>query len=101
MCLIGTFETHRSLLFATAYRMLGSAADAEDIVQETYLRFQAAAAQDIRSPRAYLCTIVTRLCLGELNLARRSRECYLDSSRMSRSSSRAVTFRSRRPSSAS
>lgn len=77
MCLIDTFETHRPLLFATAYRMLGSAAEAEDIVQETFLRFQAAAAQDIRSPRAYLCTIVTRLCLDALNLARTSRECYL------------------------
>lgn len=75
MSLIETFEMHRPLLFATAYRMLGSVTEAEDIVQDTYLRFQAA--RDIRSPRAYLCTIVTRLCLDALSAARTTRERYL------------------------
>ena len=61
-----SFETHRAYLFAIAYRMLGSAMDAEDAVQETFLRYQGAAPQPIRSLRAYLATILTRLCLDQL-----------------------------------
>jgi RNA polymerase sigma-70 factor (ECF subfamily) len=76
MNLVDTFEEHRSLLFATAYRMLGDATEAEDIVQEAYLRFQATT-REIRSPRAYLCTIVTHLCLDALHSARITREQYL------------------------
>ena len=64
------FQTYRPLLFAIAYRMLGSASDAEDIVQETYLRYCATPASQIRSPKSYLSTIVTRLCLDELKSAR-------------------------------
>src|SRR5206468_12969359 len=57
-----SFETYRSYLFAIAYRMLGSAMDAEDMVQETYLRYQGTPLDTIRSPRAFLTTIITRLC---------------------------------------
>ncbi len=71
------FETHRSYLFAIAYRMLGSAMDAEDMVQETYLRYQAAKPETIHSLKAYLTTILTRLCMDQLDLARRKRELYV------------------------
>jgi RNA polymerase sigma-70 factor (ECF subfamily) len=72
-----TFETYRSYLFSVAYSMLGSAMDAEDMVQETYLRYQAASPEDIRSLKAYLTTILTRLCVDQLHLARRQREVYV------------------------
>ncbi len=72
-----SFETFRRYLFAIAYRMLGSAMDAEDMVQETYLRYQASPPQDIRSLKAYLTTILVRLCVGQLELAYRQREMYL------------------------
>ena len=72
-----TFEQHRPLLFAIAYRMLGSAAEAEDVMQDAWLRFEAADTKDIRSPRAYLATIVTRLCLNVLESARAQRETYI------------------------
>src|SRR5262245_61511981 len=72
-----SFETYRSYLFAIAYRMLGSAMDAEDLVQETYLRYQATEPATIRSLKAYLTTILTRLCIDQLQLARRKREVYV------------------------
>ncbi|MFN8373734.1 MAG: RNA polymerase sigma-70 factor [Anaerolineae bacterium] len=71
------FETHRSLLFAIAYRMLGSAMDAEDMVQETYLRYQSVPTDSIQSPKAFLTTIITRLCVNQLNSARAQRESYI------------------------
>jgi RNA polymerase sigma-70 factor (ECF subfamily) len=71
------FETYRPLLFSIAYRMLGSATDAEDIVQEAYLRYQATAPDQIASPKALLSTIVTRLCLNQLRSAKAQRETYL------------------------
>jgi RNA polymerase sigma-70 factor (ECF subfamily) len=71
------FESYRPLLFSIAYRMLGSVMEAEDMVQETYLRFCAAPTGDIRSLRTYLCTIVTRLCLDALKSARARRETYV------------------------
>jgi len=74
---VGEFEAQRPLLFAIAYRMLGSAVEAEDIVQETYLRYSEVPASNIGSPRALLTTIVTRLCLNRLNSARRQRESYV------------------------
>lgn len=74
---LDTFETHRTYLFSIAYRMLGSAADAEDAVQETYLRSQSAAPGEVRSPKAYLATIITRHCMDQLQLARRTREVYV------------------------
>src|SRR4051795_10616690 len=54
------FVTHRSLLFTVAYEMLGSAADAEDVVQESWLRWDGADRAEVRDPRAYLVRIVTR-----------------------------------------
>ena len=60
------FETYRPLLFSIAYRMLGSASDAEDMVQETYLRYRTAREAEIRLLKSFLMTVVTRLCLDEL-----------------------------------
>jgi RNA polymerase sigma-70 factor, ECF subfamily len=73
------FERHRSLLFGIAYRMLGEVAEAEDMVQETFLRWQRAQDQekDVKSARAYLTTIVTRLCIDQLGSARHQREQYV------------------------
>ena len=72
-----SFETHRPYLFSIAYRMLGSAMDAEDMVQETYLRYQATPPETISSLKAFLTTIITRLCMDQLHLARRKREVYV------------------------
>src|SRR5947209_12402936 len=72
-----SFETYRSYLFAIAYRMLGSAMDAEDMVQETYLRYQNTPKDSIDSLKAFLTTIISRLCIDQLHLARRQREQYL------------------------
>ena len=71
------FALHRSYLFALAYRMLGSAADAEDVLQDAYLRYAAAPRDDLRVPRAFLTTITTRLCLDRLKAARVTREHYV------------------------
>jgi RNA polymerase sigma-70 factor, ECF subfamily len=70
------FERYRVLLFSIAYRMAGSASDAEDLVQETWLRYQASADQEITSLKAYLTTIITRLALDYLKSARVTREQY-------------------------
>ena len=72
-----SFESHRPKLFAVAYRMLGSASEAEDVVQDAWLRYAAAPRDDVRSPDAYLTTIVTRLCLDRLKSARVAREEYV------------------------
>src|SRR3989440_12263248 len=72
-----SFETYRPYLFAIAYRMLGSAMDAEDMVQETYLRYQGTPKDSIGSLKAFLTTIISRLCVDQLHLARRRREHYL------------------------
>src|SRR4051812_9609459 len=74
-----SFLEHRSLLFAVAYRMLGSVADAEDAVQETYLRWRRAAERgdEIRSPKAWLTTAISRVCLDQLGSARVKREQYI------------------------
>src|SRR3954466_11300504 len=71
-----TFEAHRRLLFSIAYRMLGSASEAEDVVQDAWLRAREDEHADIRSPRAYLTTIVTRLCIDGLRSAERTRMEY-------------------------
>ena len=70
------FEEWRPLLFGIAYRMLGSAADAEDMVQETCLRWIQRDEREIESVRAYLVTIVTRLCIDQLGSARAQRVTY-------------------------
>src|ERR687894_653727 len=71
------FEQHRSLLFSIAYRMLGSVADAEDILQEAYLRWREAPEAEVRSPKAYLSAVVTRLSIDRLRSARAWREEYI------------------------
>jgi RNA polymerase sigma-70 factor, ECF subfamily len=71
------FNDYRSLLFSIAYRMLGSVMEAEDIVQEAYLRWQRAAPDDVESPKAYLSAVVTRLCIDQLRSAQSQRETYL------------------------
>jgi RNA polymerase sigma-70 factor (ECF subfamily) len=71
------FEHYRVLLFSIAYRMTGSASDAEDLVQETYLRYQASEREEIVSLKAYLTTIITRLALDYLKSARVAREQYI------------------------
>lgn len=68
------FEMYSPLLLAIAKRMLGSTGDVEDVVQESYLRYASAAGSDISSLKAYLMTIVTRLCLDQLKSARMQRE---------------------------
>jgi len=72
---LAVFEQQRPRLFALAYRLLGSAADAEDVVQQAYLRW--AGARDVREPAAFLTTVVSRLCLDELRSARVRRERYV------------------------
>lgn len=74
--LLELFHEHRSLLFSIAYRMLGTVADAEDKIQETFLRWQRVSLADIRSPRAFLVTIVSRLCISHLQSAHVQREEY-------------------------
>jgi RNA polymerase sigma-70 factor (ECF subfamily) len=71
------FEAHRALLFSIAYRMLGSASEAEDVVQDGFLRYAASAPADVRSLRAWLGTVVTRLCLDRLKSAHAQRERYV------------------------
>jgi RNA polymerase sigma-70 factor (ECF subfamily) len=71
------FTSTRPMLFAIAYRMLGSVEDAEDLVQDAYLRWQAAPDVDVRAPRAYLATMITRLAINHLRSARHQRETYV------------------------
>ena len=71
------FGRHRSLLFTVAYEMLGSAADAEDVVQETWLRWADVDHAVVRDPRAYLVRIVTRQALNRLRSVARRREDYV------------------------
>lgn len=71
------FVSIRPLLLSVAYRMLGSVMDAEDVVQETYLRWQKASEAEVRSPRAFLTTIVTRLAINHLRSAQSRRETYV------------------------
>jgi RNA polymerase sigma-70 factor (TIGR02957 family) len=71
------FARHRSLLFTVAYEMLGTASDAEDVVQETWLRWADVDHDDVRDPRAYLVRIVTRQALNRLRTLARRREDYV------------------------
>jgi RNA polymerase sigma-70 factor (ECF subfamily) len=70
------FEEHRALLFGVVYRMLGTAADAEDLVHDAYLRWREVDLTAIHSPRGYLLTVATRLAIDHLRSARVRRESY-------------------------
>src|SRR5438128_12604020 len=72
-----TFEPHRRRLLGLAYRMIGSMADAEDAVQETYLRWHAAERSNVLDTRAFLMTTTTRICLDMLTSARARHEEYV------------------------
>ncbi len=71
------FVAHRNLLFTVAYEMLGSAADAEDVLQETWLRWADVVVDEVREPRAYLVRITTRLALNRIRSLARRRESYV------------------------
>src|SRR5262249_24368032 len=72
-----TFEAHRAHLLAIAYRMLGEMADAEDVVQEAWLRWRRADETEIRDPRGWLSAVTVRLALDALRRARARRETYV------------------------
>ncbi len=72
-----TFEPHRQFLVGVAYRMLGSIAEAEDVVQDAFLRWDGIDRTTIDEPRAYLARVVTRLCLDRLKSAQHRREQYV------------------------
>jgi RNA polymerase sigma-70 factor (ECF subfamily) len=71
------FNHHRRLLFGIAYRMLGTVSDAEDMVQETFLRWQQTPETRVQSVKNYLATTITRLCIDHLKSARVRREQYV------------------------
>ncbi|HET9380511.1 MAG TPA: RNA polymerase sigma-70 factor [Streptomyces sp.] len=71
------FVAHRNLLFTVAYEMLGSAADAEDVLQETWLRWVGVDLDEVRNQRAYLVRITTRQALNRLRTMQRRREAYV------------------------
>jgi len=71
------FERHRGHLTSIAYRMLGTLQDAEDAVQETYLRYLRAKDSEIRDLRAWLTRTIARICLDEMGSARARRETYV------------------------
>ncbi len=72
-----TFSEHRNLLFAIAYRLLGSAADAEDVVQDAWFKWSAADRGQVLDPKAYLARIVSNLAMDRLRSTRRQRETYV------------------------
>jgi RNA polymerase sigma-70 factor (ECF subfamily) len=74
--MIESFNTHRPLLFGIAYRMLGRVSEAEDMVQEVWLRWQKQDATEIQSDKAWLVSAMTRLCIDQLRSARHQREDY-------------------------
>jgi len=71
------FEQNRRRLWGVAYRMLGSRGDAEDMVQETWLRWHRAPQEEVRMPQAWLVTTITRLCIDRLRQMRAERESYI------------------------
>ena len=73
----GSFEPLRPKLLRVAYHMLGSVPDAEDVVQEAFIRWMKADRVEVREPEAFLCRTVTRLCLDLLKSAHRQRETYI------------------------
>ena len=77
MSAVDVFEGERSRLFGLAYRMTGSAMDADDIVQDAYLRWEGVETEKVDSPAAYLTTVTTRLAIDRLRSAQRTREAYV------------------------
>ena len=75
--LAAEFATHRQILIGAAYRVVGSVTDAEDVVQETWLRWAAADRSEVRDTRAYLIRIATRLALNRLRQQQARREQYV------------------------
>lgn len=75
--LAAVFEEHRPVLTGVAYRMLGRVADAEDVVQEAWLRWSAESREDVRTPRAFLVRITTRLAIDRLRHVQSRREAYV------------------------
>ncbi|MFG1943418.1 RNA polymerase sigma factor SigJ [Nonomuraea sp. NPDC048826] len=73
---VDDFEAYRPMLLGLAYRLLGSMWDAEDVVQDAWLRWSATDREDVREPRAFLITVVSRLALDQLRSARVKREAY-------------------------
>ena len=74
---LSAFEQNRRRLWGVAYRMLGSRADADDMVQETWLRWRRTDPDEVRTPQAWLTTAITRLCIDRLRQARAEREDYV------------------------
>ena len=74
--MIEQFEKFRPFMFALSYRMLGTATDAEDVIQDAFLRVRTVSAESIRNPKSYFATVVTRLCLNRMS-ASRDRDTYL------------------------
>src|SRR6476660_9971074 len=72
-----TFADHRNLLFAIAYRLLGSAADAEDVVQDAWFKWSGADRSRVSDPKAYLARIVSNLAVERLRSTRCQRETYV------------------------
>jgi len=72
-----SFDPLRPTLMRVAYRMLGSVADAEDVMQEAFIRWMGVDRSEVREPEAFLRRAVTRLCLDQLKSARRQRETYV------------------------
>ncbi|HEV8544525.1 MAG TPA: sigma factor [Verrucomicrobiae bacterium] len=75
---VESFNEHRPILFGIAWRMLGNSTEAEDLLQEAFLRWTRTNPREVRSPRAFLVTVVTRLCLNHLDLARVKKEISFD-----------------------
>lgn len=73
---VDTFNQHRARLYGIGYRMLGSRADAEDMLQEAYLRWHKVDIDRVQAPAAWLTTTITRLCIDRLRQARTEREAY-------------------------
>ncbi len=99
MTTIDVFEAHRPLLLGLARRLLGSTWDAEDVVQDAYLRWSSTARDDVRNARAYLMTTVTHLCMDLRTSARARHETYLEPW-LPETAATSSSVRSRAPSSA-
>ncbi|MFF2556940.1 RNA polymerase sigma-70 factor [Nocardia sp. NPDC058058] len=74
---VDPFVEHRRLLFGTAYQMLGSVADAEDVLQDAWLKWHATERNSVQHPKSYLVRAITNLCLNRLTSARATRETYI------------------------